>query len=514
MRDMKICLYRCVLFLFILFFIRAGDSNAQSRRVTDLAGLIQTRAEKDPGQFLLTKLQTNRVVMVADAHHGDPLYSRVIVESLNDWVSQWESSKSAPHNLPSKLFLVLEMDSSHAAGLRRYFETGDPIATIVPFSFVGYQFTTGTLEFYYDLRVIRHRIDTFNSGQPENRRIAFDVVGPELAPDPVTWTPEKRDSIFVYGRDEYSFSQIKHLLAGEPEAKALLYYGGAHLFAEKTQKIPGNPQSMGYYLAHYLRQEYDSTGGFCTCGQIDMSQYSTTLDKSVIKVGKTFAVDNSVFTGQPVDANAYVPWEDCIVYHFAPPRRTRHISSVFSEKLVDYILDNIRAYQDVSKEFNRWIVGSWIDYLSRVRVSDPVRLDFKDTAQVNTTINDFLSWRKTADLDIVSDIANLGFLKKPIDRIRSVRDPLATQYEREIAEMTRFKVWFRRGATPQTRADSLWAYVVRYRKPIVVDNLIDLLWVASNREKATALAVLQKETGMHFETAKEWRAWWQTQDTE
>ncbi|HTR98595.1 MAG TPA: hypothetical protein VML00_02525 [Bacteroidota bacterium] len=81
---------------------------------------------------------------------------------------------------------------------------------------------------------------------------------------------------------------------------------------------------------------------------------------------------------------------------------------------------------------------------------------------------------------------------------------------RRLAVLTGFKVWFHSGASPQERADSLWACIVKYRKPLVVENLIHLLWIGSEAEKRSAVAVLREETGERYSTAGEWTEWWES----
>ena len=250
-----------------------------------------------------------------------------------------------------------------------------------------------------------------------------------------------------------------------------------------------------------------------TCNQIDLLPYSAYFDVSILRIGKTFAIENSVFDGQPIDPKMRFSTQNATIFHFAAPRVTRHISQLYSQTLVNYIVDNLETHSNISKESNRWILDSWLAYLSNARGINFQRLDFKDSASITNLIKSSIDWRNDSHLDFVSDITSLNFFKTRIDHLRDAQDPLATRYERDLAELIRFKVWFSNGATPQIRADSLWAYIVRYRQSIVVDNLINLLWVASQAEKAKAIAALQKETGKLFKTPEEWTAWWQAENS-
>ena len=53
----------------------AVSISAQTERRNDLTALIKQHAVWDPAEFILDKLKTNRIVMIADAGHGDPLYT-------------------------------------------------------------------------------------------------------------------------------------------------------------------------------------------------------------------------------------------------------------------------------------------------------------------------------------------------------------------------------------------------------------------------------------------------------
>ena len=110
----------------VVCVLLGGDASSQTERRNDLTALIRQHAAWDPADFIVDKLKTNRIVMVADGGHGDPLYYRVVINSLNAWVSKHEDGANTKE-LPAKLFLFLEFDSTAANGLRRYFQNGNPI---------------------------------------------------------------------------------------------------------------------------------------------------------------------------------------------------------------------------------------------------------------------------------------------------------------------------------------------------------------------------------------------------
>jgi hypothetical protein len=487
---------------------------AQTDRHDDLTTFIQQHAVWDPAEFVLDKLRSNRIVMVADMTHGDPLYYKVIINSLNHWMSAWEqsSTESVPKDLPSKLFLFIEKDSVQVNSLKHYFQTGNPIDIIEPINYTEPQFTTGKLEFYDDLRTFRIRVDSFNRIHA-GRQISFDIVGPEQVIDVGTWTTEKRERFFISERDEYSSARIGDFLDHTPDAKALVYYGGAHLERGKVMKVRGNPKSMGRYLAQYLSERFASNGGVYTCSQFDIAP-PLLLDQAIMKIGKTFAADNSIYAGVAVDRTTSFPPFDGAIYHFVRPRNVRPIFTVFSENLVDYIFDHIDSYTDSTREFYRMYLDAWLRYLSSVAIRDLRPLNHADGAAVDSTIKAWKDWRRGTKLNIVEDLSTLEFFKRILNHIKASDDKLSDQYQRNVLEpFIGFKVWFQYGASPQVRADSIWMFINKYRKQIVTENLIHLLWVASDSEKQKAMAILKKETGENFSTAKEWSSWWETRQS-
>ena len=93
--------------------------------------------------------------------------------------------------------------------------------------------------------------------------------------------------------------------------------------------------------------------------------------------------------------------------------------------------------------------------------------------------------------------------------MRIADEKLSTTYQRQLARILGFKVWFQNDASPQERADSIWSCILRYRKTIIIENLINLLWIGSPNEIQDTLVVLENETGQLFKTAKEWTSWWE-----
>jgi len=502
---------RVPLAAFALSGILALPALAQPERERDLESLITRHAVWDPADFIMQKLATHRVVMIGDAGHGDPLYYRLVVASLNRWVSAFEGKQQndVSRGLTRRLILALEMDSTLARHLNDYIRGGDILDFIAPGMFWGEQFTSGTLAFYDQLRALELRIDEHNRALPQSEHIRLDVVGPEMVIDLTAWTPAKRDSFFVYARDEYSASRLKEVMASAPDAKLMVYYGNGHLIRGTVQKAGDQMRGMGKYLAEYLTVAFANDGGVYTCGQAD-ARRATWLDDAIVRIGRTFAIDQSFLRGCAISPDASFEASDGSVYEFVPRRNARHISGILSERLVDYAIAHLGECTDSANYFIRGNLLVLFNYLCMAAPSQWASANVRNLAAVDSTISAWKSWRGTAHVDIVKDVASLDYFKRFVDLIRNSPDPASTLLQRRLAVVTGFKVWFHSGASPQERADSLWACIVRYRRPLVVENLIHLLWIGSETEKRNAVAVLREETGENYTTAGEWAKWWET----
>ncbi len=485
---------------------------AQTERRDDLAALMRQHAIWDPAQFILDKLRTNRIVMIADFGHGVSLYQKVVINALDAWITAWERSSmgTPPRELPSKLFLVLEMDSIEVQSLKSYFLTGNAIETLRPDYFAG-NFTIATLEFYYDLKTLRHRIDSFNRSRRTDATISFDIVGPEKPIDPNVWTAKWSDQFYAYERDEYSSARISALLDSFPDSKALIYYGGAHLDRQKVPKL-GSNQGWGYFIAHYLSEHFASEGGVYTCGQLPVLNV-TWLDEAVRMVGKTFAMDNSFLRGVAVGSSASFIPVDGVIYHFSPARESPKISVIPSEDIVKLVLARIGSYTDTSKPLQSRNLILCLEYLSNVALKDFRSSEYNNRTAIDSCIKAWQRWHQSSALNIVEDLSSLKYFRTIVERMSSSDASQFGRYQRLLAGLTGFKVWFPPDVTQQERVNALPAYLDKYRKPIVIENLIRLLWIGSRAECARAIALLKRETGENFDTAKQWTSWWEVRQS-
>jgi len=505
---MKSYVFRCIEGTALLIVILGSMTLSQMQREGDILTIIKEKANFSYPDFVLEKIKSNRIVMLADEGHGSGLYMQTLIDVLHNWVNMYEAaySKGEIRGIPRRLFLVIEQDSIFDQQLRKYFISGDLSNVINPKGFWNYQFSNATLEFLTDLRLLRLHIDSLNSERLKNAPLQFDILCPEKTLNDPNWTVEKRDKYFTYERDEYSSAKVIKLLEDQRDAHALIFYGSAHLFLGEQPKPPEKPIGKGYYLAHYLQKQFREQGGLYICDQISIPQ-TQWLDNAIKKIDRSFAIDDSCWQDIPITLQKGFPNFDGAIFLTSAPDPSWHMSRFLSETMIDLILQHIDKCTNTKNEFQRSNLYSWFQYLSTFTDKDYSSLNVDDSLAIAIAIKEIKQWRQSNKIDVVSDIVDLSIWKRLVDRIRNNPDPKSTWYQMILGDYIGFVVWYQNGASPQVRSNAVWKYIERYKKYIIIDNLISVLWIGTVKEKEKALVVLKQESGQNFQTPKDWAHW-------
>ncbi|MDR3625230.1 MAG: hypothetical protein P4L45_00270, partial [Ignavibacteriaceae bacterium] len=350
-----------------------------------------------------------------------------------------------------------------------------------------------------------------NNNLSDNNKISFKIYGPEKIIDLNDWSAEKRDKYFISERDEYSSAKIINLLENDSSAKAIVFYGGAHLITIKTQKLPNN-KDQGFYLGYYLSKYFKDKGG---CYSIDqVSIWNNYLLNDMYKfTNKNYAIENSIFNGAAIPKDVQPQSTDASLVLFDKNIRQPHISQILSENLVNCYLDKTSNYKNLKSEFNRAINAGWLDYLSIISGSEFENINNNDSVSVNKAIDKWINWRANNRINFADEIINLSIIKKCINRFENLEYPEAGFYENTLYyRLLDTKIWFSQGATPKLRAKGYNEYIQNYSKPIIYENLINLLWVGTKEEKHKAISYLKSSLSLNLNTAKEWTEWWRNSD--
>jgi hypothetical protein len=499
-----------ILFLFLLI-VSLNNCNSQTNSKKQFTQLIKDNYHLNINEFIQNKLIDNRIVAIGDQGHGNHLYMKTITDYLNYWIESLSKFKNKGQNIPRDLYLILEADSTFINAINKYFLTDNPYYLLDPTFIFGNQYTTAYFEFFYDLRLIKNKVDLLNQKLSSENKISFRLFGPEKIIDLTNWTIEKRDTFFVYERDRYSSQQIIELLKNDSAAKALIFYGAGHLIENKTQKLQ-NISVQSYFLGHYLYEFFNDKGGYYTIGQIStdtnpqLSEYYKCSDRN-------YVIENSIFNGYTLPINMQPQFEDASIILFDKNFVQPHFSQVWSQNNIDCFLNNYEKFLNLKNRIDLGIIGRWLMYLYTISERAVEIIDYNDSTAIISAINHWKLWRKNEQMNYANEIINQNILKERIKLLANSKYPFSQEYERELQQMFYSNVFYNKDASPSEMANAFSSFVEKNKKAIITDELINLLWIGTNDENQKALEYLKNTYSINLNTAKEWTNWWRHLNT-
>lgn len=200
----------------------------------------------NPEHEVAKLLMQKRAVMVADYGHSNPAPYYSLLKMLNEWL---ELAILQEGNY--SITLIWEHDSVLTNKVRYFMNTEDID------SIFAARYSYGTLEdieFYNNLR-------KFRQGTANNSRINFELKGFEQVLDDNFLKLSQKESAlwFVKVRDSIAANGIINYMQANEDNNILIFYGGTHLqngYLEKQTQELKYSESFGYYLAHYLKEEF------------------------------------------------------------------------------------------------------------------------------------------------------------------------------------------------------------------------------------------------------------------
>ena len=496
----RITLQLCLSFVSILYCGKVQNEQ-------NLRQLISQNSTYDINRFVLEKLEENRIVMLADGGHGESLYMQRVIGFLNYWTDKIENPTNAYDSIPHDIIFIMESDSNYINRIESFFDSGNIVDVLKFGAFSSEKFTTSNIEFYSDLGRLKERIDEYNLNRDETRKIEFDLFGPEKAIDLRNWSFQKRSSFFLYEREEYSSDQITRILAEHPQAKALIFYGANHLKEGEILKRSGDQEAKGFYLAHYLREYFGEAGGIYTVNQVRPAawKYYPHISEGP---ESTYVFDNSFLRGSKLNKDKVYDFTDAtitIIENQEPPRAIRWI---VSEKMIDFIMKNIRQSMNIENDFHRYGLAGAIQYLLMASGKEYEIFAQDDQHHAEILVKQWEAWYDSASFDIVGDIENMTLWERLLNLMADSGGEYIDSYELSVAKTISRKPFFDSTMSSQMRTEYYEDLLQEKRKQIVVENLIHLLWVGTDEEKERAISVLRNMTGENLATAKEWMVWW------
>jgi hypothetical protein len=323
------------------------------------------------------------------------------------------------------------------------------------------------------------------------------------------WNSEKGDQFYIHGRDEYSSNQVIELLDKDTTAKALIFYGREHLTTFKTRKLQTS-QEQGYFMAYYLAEYYNYKGGFYLLDQLSI--LNPWISNIYRNSTKNYAIENAIFDRIAIPKELYPSAMDASLILFDKEVKPRQISQIWSKNIIDCILNNINKFGNLKNDFQRGIINSWLFYLMTISGSKIEDINFNDSAAVNNVIVKFKEWGTSYNKNLADEIINQSIIQNKIQLLDTSQYPMSSRYEIDLLNMLGSKIWQTSSASSHIRAELYNKFIQQYSQPIIIENLINLLWVATSEEKIRAIEYLKEETGLNYEAAKEWTEWWRGSD--
>jgi len=503
MKNRKISL----ILLVLLPAIAGCGRNIES----ELEDHIAAHANYDVNGFVLEKLEQNRVVMVADAGHGVRLYLQSVLGILNHWLDTNIISASSESPICPELILVLEADSLQVKGIVEYGYSNDPY-DVLDIGLLGApQFTTAKLEYYHDLAELRKRIDQYNQTCRDDRQLSLSLFGPERPIEMDNWSVEKREQFFVYERDEFSSQRLAEHLKRHPESKTLVFYGESHLERARIAKGIESEPVEGYYLAHYLTETFGDNGGVYVLGQIQAGVGGGSYCRLFAAPRRSYGLDNTVFPYEYHANDSGITAKDGWLVLFGQYAPSMPLYQIYSEALLEFIVHNLPDLADTTNEFDRCYLSAAAAYLEMVPDTSSQKPYRLNSPNVIETIRAWQQWADTARVRYVASIESLDLWDRMVDRLAEADPSEVRPYIHRLNYSLgpRYALdWGEDMPPPREVAQHYREHLRIWRKEIVVERLVHMLWVCTDEECKAAVAVLKKETGREFTTAKEWMVWW------
>lgn len=214
----------------------------------------------NPEEFIAEEMFNKRIVMLGEGiKHNDLFTFYCFLDILNKWIDKAAIEDTSEINL----VMIFETTSDAAEVLKQYIFTGDikPLLNLVAPSFY-YE----TLEFYYELRIVKQRLDSINLDRQYKINIdiqGFEEIGynKEVNEKYYSMNQREQELWFINERDKYISEGVIKYLNENPDYNALILYGNFHLFRGYFNKrSPGliipDEECMGYCLVQYLEDSF------------------------------------------------------------------------------------------------------------------------------------------------------------------------------------------------------------------------------------------------------------------
>jgi hypothetical protein len=212
-------------------------------------------------KHIANKIFNHRITMFGEGiQHHIPTSHFNLIRILDNWLKKVESEESLNPNLT----LILEFDSASVSYMDYYVKSGK-IRPLL--DFVGPNYPLELLEQLYEYNKIYKEIDSVNKTRKQKISFClkgFEEIGDNIKESYFNMNREENELWFINERDNFTSKGIINYLKENPEQKAIIFYGSAHLQTGICNKNIWGPNGhiipdekcMGKWLAQYLIDEF------------------------------------------------------------------------------------------------------------------------------------------------------------------------------------------------------------------------------------------------------------------
>ncbi len=519
---------------FIMIFVISSFCKAQYPPAKE----INTYAVSSLDSLLLESISSKRITLLADNYHGHFSYENLVAHFLNFWLDSRTNNKS-DNKIASKLVLFLEVDSVYMHHINKVIKSGNVndfikynIEQVIEYG--GWEkCTVDRIHFILELGSIVNRIKNINS-RTKTLNIDLQIVSAESVPPPdssYTNIPYERFLWFVKERDKLSSKNICFFLERNPDYKALIFYGGAHLIRYEFDKRPFSPVPLAkpvkdFFLTHYLDQYF---------GRQQVSAFSTASSSQEIGSNKQIKIIEYEPKDYSVDFNVcykIIPTNPFPIYFLKNRTVLKSIIELVQEykqkighldfssiqqpdviysKKIDYAL-----YVAFTRIFFNQVKRSslYLNPLLKNKIDSlayyPLHAKDQDWAFNNTFR---ISQELVDNFDFISDIEKMNDWIIPkykfvdsllyYQSLKSIIYNLPPDTTDEV-----FQNEIKNSSLVNTLTNFEKDQIAKRINELKIYTAINALWVNDDAENKKYFQYLSEKTGCNFGSREEWFDWW------
>ncbi|MCX6143192.1 MAG: hypothetical protein NTZ35_08230 [Ignavibacteriales bacterium] len=467
--------------------------------------------------LLVRELSKSRVVMFGDSYPGHITNSRCVTSLLEYWLNRLQQNPSDT-SLPHKLALALELGQQGEMILNDFLKTGDryPLmrflideqAKFGSDAYLTKQLSVDYLQFCDRLRVIKTTIDSLIRLNP-SLTLSLEILGPESDPPYGYQDVRSKPRQHLYAmksqwdaavRDRETSSRLMRYLAQHPNHKVLVFTRGTHMWRDSND---------GYFLARDL---------------------DSLLGRSNVSVFQTSRLRRNPVSGPQIEEYRHdKATADFLVRKPLNPPYLFPFFLVKSQNTFRALVDLAEKYSaspdTLEIDLSRKMLSHALESLRRSSLAlDPIRnhqIASLQAAVDAATRRAIMAPQTFSDIrrlisgfDAVKDVLEIDSVMTTFTPSSDYYNTLTTMLDNLPGGGSSASDTVSRVTTEYKSVDTItaaWARTWKERKSERrAYMLLQILWLGTPNEVASAMNALRRETGHDFAAPSQWDDWWQS----